>query len=71
MACKPNPNYSGVGQETDYFDSPYYDDKTGQPCIFGANQSDYLRDATGDNNQVIYIGIGLLGLLLLMSLSKK
>lgn len=63
MACHANPNYSGVGHETDYYDAPYYDSVTGEPCIPGATPQDYGKDLLSST------GIGVTGLFLLGGLA--
>lgn len=32
MSCVRNPYWSGAGNETDYYDTEYYDNATGEPC---------------------------------------
>jgi len=34
MSCVANPYYSGAGNETDYYDTPFYDSVTGEPCTY-------------------------------------
>lgn len=46
MTCKINPYWSGIEQGTDYYDTQFYDDATGEPCSY----SEYVAGVQGHTN---------------------